>query len=429
MEKREAKPAASRPGLFFGWYLVGASWIMLFLTGATSAAIFFKPMLDEFGWDRATLSLVGALSLLVFAALSPFLGRLIDRFGTRFILLVCVIAQSISSAVNGVATSLWHIYIVRFLGELKPTHGTQVLINHWFLRKRGRALGIVATGVPIGVLVLSPISQFLILNWGWRPTILFWAGVTMIVLLPVTLFIRNKPADKGLFPDGELPHQDAISSLSINQDNKIAIGTSSGNSVKESFRNSSFWLLSATQLICGVGCGLMMTHTVIFATDLGYSAMIGASFLSVQGGLNLIGVLITGQMSDRISRNKVLSLTHILRSLSFIILFVSVFYNSGSLPLIYLAMALFGFGLYTTAPLSAGLVADLFGYIRMGTLIGVILSAHMIGMAIGIYSGGIAFQLTGSYFPVFLSQGTLEFLAAVFAFIIRKQVKVAPKSK
>ena len=123
-------------------------------------------------------------------------------------LTIAVTAQIISNVINGFAASLWHLYFVRFLGEMKTTHGAQVLVNRWFIKKRGRALGIVATGVPIGVLVFSPLSQYLVLTWGWRATLWFWAAIIAVVLLPAALLVRNKPEDMGLLPDGVSPQQE-----------------------------------------------------------------------------------------------------------------------------------------------------------------------------------------------------------------------------
>jgi MFS family permease len=414
-----------RPKFFYGWYIVIASWIMLFLVSSVAVGIFFKPILEEFGLDRATLSLVQTVAPMILAVASPFLGRLIDRFGPKVLLLVCVASQTLTSVVNGLATSLWHLYIGRVLYEIKALHGAQVLINRWFVRKRGRMLGIVATSTPIGTLVLSPISQYLILTWGWRMTMLFWAGVTFAVLLPLTIFIRDNPEDKGYGPDGEPLRRDTP----IDSSPKPGIdaletksGIYTGSNLSEATKTGSFWLLMASHLICGIGCGFMMTHIVIFATDVGYSEMIGASLLSVQGGVNLVGVLLTGHMSDRIARSKVLALTHFIRSLSFATVAIFVFLGGGSLWVLYVAMALFGFGWFTTAPLVAGLVADLFGRLRMGTIIGVALSCHTVGMAIGAYAGGITFELTHSYYSFFLIQGVLEFLAAIFAFAIKQPV-------
>ena len=411
-----------KPRLFYGWYIVAASWMMAFLITGTSVGIFFKPLLDEFGWDRATLSMVSAIAMLVFAGFSPFLGRLIDRFGPRAMLLVGSVAQILSNVSNGLASGLVGIYIGRFLYELKPTHSTQVLINHWFVKNRGKALGILSTGVPLGTLLLSPFSQYLILVWGWRLTMFFWAGVTAVMVLPLLLLIRDKPEQKGLVPDGKYSDVQHLKkpSPSLHNTTPIKLPEHPGQSLAQAIKNRSLWLISATHLICGIGCGLIGTHTVIFATDLGYSAIIGASFLSVQGGVSLFGVLVTGHMSDRMARNLVLTMTHFIRSLSFVLLVVAIVFH-GSLWVLYLAMALFGFGWFTTSPLVGGLVADLYGNLRMGTILGVLLACHIVGMSIGTYAGGISYQLTHSYFSIFLIQSILEFLAAVLAFSIIKK--------
>ncbi len=364
MNSNQKMPVAEKSGFFYGWYLVVASWVMLFLVNAVGVGIFFKPILEEFGWDRATLSSIHTFALILYAAAAPFLGQLIDQYGPRIMMFTCMVTQTLSSTVNGLATGLWHIFTGRFLYEIKALQSGQVLINRWFVRKRGRAQGVAATGMPLGALLLSPLSQYLILSWGWRETMFFWAGVTFVILLPLILLVRDNPADKGFGPDGTpLGGMPPV-------ENSMKSGTTpplpeftgaSGVSLAGAARTSSFWLLSASHLICGIGCGFMMTHVVIFATDVGYSEMIGASLLSVQGGLNLVGVLVTGHFSDRYRRSKVLSFTHFIRSLSFFTVVIFVFLGGGSLWMLYMAMVLFGFGWFTTSPLASGLVADLFG--------------------------------------------------------------------
>ncbi len=329
--------------------------------------------------------------------------------------------QTLSSVVTGLATNFIFISIGRFLCEFKPTHSSQVLINHWFIKQRGKALGIAATGFPLGTLILSPVSQFLINMWAWRVTLFFWAVITAIMLIPLFFFVHNKPEEIGLIADGEFVDSENSRSSHHVQVDATLTSQYQNRSVIDVIKSGSFWLLSGSHLICGIGCGLMMTHTVIFATDMGYPAMIGASFLSVQGGVSLVGILLTGPLSDRISRNKVLSLSHFIRSMSFVTLVVAIFFAKGSLGILFFAMALFGFGWFTTAPLMAGLAADLFGYLKMGTIIGIVMSFHMLGMAIGTYSGGITYQLAGSYAMIFIIQGILEFAAAVFAFMIKRR--------
>jgi sugar phosphate permease len=402
---------------FYGWYLVAISWLMLFLLCASATSLFFKPILEEFSWNRATLSLVGAICMLFFAVVSPFVGRLIDRFGPRAMLYVTLLVQTISNITYGLAANIGTIFAGSMLAQLKPTTATQVLINRWFVKMRGRALGIITTGPAFGTLVLSPLSQHLINAWGWRNTLFFWGGITLVLLLPLSLLIRNKPEEKGFMPDGQLLAADLPTTDS--PDSTIVSKSYNGSSLKEALSNYSFWLLAGTQIICGIGCGLWMTHIVIFATDMGYSSMIGASFLSVQGGVSMVGVLVTGQISDFMARNKVLAVTHFIRAVSFFVIIAAILFAGSSLGMIYLAMVLFGFGWFATAPLTGGLVADLFGNQRMGTIISLTISSHMIGSALGTFGGGLVYTLTGSYFNIFVIQGMLELAAMGFAFAIK----------
>jgi MFS family permease len=416
--QRQNLTDSGKSAFFYGWYIVAGSWIALFLVNAVSVGIFFKPILEEFGWDRSTLSLVHTSGLLLFAFVTPFIGRAIDRYGAQTMFLVCVIAQTASSTVNGLATSIGHIFTGRFFYELKPLQASQVLINRWFIRKRGTAQGIAATGMPIGALVLSPLSQYLVLNWGWRPTMFFWAGVTFIILVPLAFLMKNKPEEKGLLPDADSPLPTGkVEGIGI----KVPMSDSTGHTLAQAVKSVSFWLVAGTQLLCGIGCGFIMTHIVVFATDYGYTEMVGASLLSVQGGLNLLGVLLTGHFSDKYARHRVLALTHAIRSLAFFTAVGFIILEGSPLWMLYAAMVLFGFGWFTTSPLTSGLLADLFGNLRMGTIIGVTMSCHTIGMAMGAYAGGISFDLTGSYYMLFVIQGGLEMLAAGFAFVIRRK--------
>ena len=422
MKSRPEPPPPGKPRIYYGWLIVGSAWLMFFLSNAVAVSIFFKPILETFHLNRATLSGVYTLALLFYAAATPLLGRLIDRFGPRFMLFICLGTQTLSSVINGLSANLWHIFFARCMLEIKALQSSQVLVNRWFVKKRGQAQAIAATGMTIGAMALSPLSQYLVLAWGWRETMFFWAGVTFIVLLPLTLLIRNSPGDKGYHPDGEpvsVPIKVEPSVIPGSGTPMSGIIRVSGHSLAGAIKLASFWLLAAAQFICGIGCGFMMTHIVIFATDMGYSAMIGASLLSVEGGLNLVGVLVTGHISDRYARNRVLALTHVIRSLSFFTVVVFIVGGGGSLWILYLAMVLFGLGWFTTSPLTSGLAADLFGNRSMGTIIGVMLSCHTVGMALGAYAGGVTFELTSSYYWFFIIQAALELLAAGCAYLIK----------
>ncbi len=412
--------------LFYGWYIVASSWIMLFLTNAVAIGIFFKPILVEFGWDRATLSLAQSIALISYMIAAPLLGRIIDRLGPRLMILICVGTQFFSRLLNGVASNIWHIYLGRFFYEVKVTPATQVLANNWFVKKRGLTQGILASGMPVGTLLLTPLSQYLILTWGWRQTMLFWAIVTTVIMLPLAIFIRDNPEDKGYLPDGELPNKTAKESREAGARAKPAVKT--GISLVSSMKTSSFWYLSIAHFICGIGCGFLTTHVVIFATDYGYSDMVAASLVSVQGGLNIVGVLVAGHLADRIAGNKVLALTHFVRTLSFATVTIFILIGGGSLWLLYLAMIFFGLGWFTTSPLMAGLVADLFGRVSMGTIISIATSAHTLGWSIGSYAGGAVFDATHSYYIAFLVTTLLSLIATGFALVARQKQYVPTRA-
>jgi MFS family permease len=194
-----------------------------------------------------------------------------------------------------------------------------------------------------------------------------------------------------------------------------------GRGFSDVARTAPFWFLTMAHFICGIGCGFMTTHIVIFATDAGFSDMIAASLLSIQGGLNIVGVLVTGHLGDRIARKHVLALTHFVRGMSFATIVIFIWLGSSSLLMLYVAMGFFGFGWFTTAPLTAGLVADLFGSLRMGTILGVTTSSHILGFAIGGYAGGAVFDLTGSYHLVFITQALLAAIATLLSLAIKQK--------
>ncbi len=251
----------------------------------------------------------------------------------------------------------------------------------------------------------------------------FWTAVIAVIVTPLLFLLKNRPEDAGLVADGvSTAATTAASARSVS--GKASSIYLSGKGFKEVHRYRSFWFLSATQLFCGISCGLFAAHIVIFATDLGYSSLIGATFLSVQGGVSLVGVLVTGPLSDKIARKNVLAISHVVRGASFAVLVATIFVFHDSLPILYTAMALFGFGWFTTAPLVAGLVADFFGFLSMGTLIGITLACHSVGMAIGAYAGGLSFQLTGSYAPIFIACGVLEIVAAFLAYFAKRPASI-----
>lgn len=411
----------SKNTFFYGWFIVLACWLMAFPNGATVMSVFFKPMLDTFGWDRSTLSSVQSVSFIFATIAGPFLGRLIDKIKPRKMLFLCLGTEVIGNLISGAALNIWHLYIGRILSGITMISAGRVLISNWFIKKRGRALHFAATATPIGTMLLVPVSQQLILAWGWRLTQLFWAGVLFAIIFPLALAVRNNPSDLGLSPDGEPPREsDTEMDKSVKPVRTIV---SAGVKLSEALKTGSFWFLFSNQFLCGIGCGFMATHIIIFATDIGYSPSIAASLVSVQAGMALAGILGLGYLSEKVGGKKTLAFTHLLRCASFLVIIAAALVKGNSLWLFYLAMVLFGQGATAGAPLSAGLIADSFGILSMGAIAGMTFAAHSLGSALGAYAGGEIYQATKGYLAFFAAQAVLEFLAAACAFSIRSVVK------
>jgi MFS family permease len=320
---------------FYGWYIVLASWAIIFIPTAVAIGVFFKPILAEFQWDRAVLSAVQSVALFAFTFAAPFLGRLVDRIGPRKMIAISITCQAVSTIINGFATAIWHMYVARFIFALDSRHFTKILVSRWFIRLRGTALGLASTAVPLGTLILTPLSQYMVLLWTWRPTMFFWAAVMLAVLLPLIFIIRDNPRDKGLSPDGDVQPEPETGQFILNGDLESQMyAEQTGFNTTDAVRTGAFWLLSTTQFICGIGCGFIMTHTIIFATDMGFSDMVGATVMSVNGGFSLLGVLVMGYASDRIRRKNALGITFIFRSVSFglMMLFVTVSSTVAAFP-------------------------------------------------------------------------------------------------
>ena len=175
----------------------------------TAFSLLFPPIIDEFGWDRGVVAGVFSFGFFVSAFFAPFVGRLMDRRGPALVVEIGVIADRArarasrrSRASRGSSTrrsASWSATAANFLG-----YGVQSqFIPHWFVRRRGLAIGIAFSGVGIGSIVLLPWLQLLIARDGWRSPAVALALITAVVLVPLNLLLRKRPQDIGLHPDGD----------------------------------------------------------------------------------------------------------------------------------------------------------------------------------------------------------------------------------
>src|SRR3990172_4989618 len=272
----------TRP-IFYGWWVTLSFMVMVFLSTGIRFTVgpFLKPVVAELGLDRASFSLVISLSLFLYGAFQPFVGRLVDR----------VFAAAGLAATGHVVGS--------------------AVIARWLTRRRATALSTLGGASMAGMSMLVPVAMWLILTIGWRATsAVFGLGVLVLVLPLVLWVVREAPETMGLRPDGEAPAAAAAGSVVERTDVAVAVQT------------LSFWQLASGLFTCGFSMSLISAHGVPMLTDHGFHPMLASWALGVLGGSSVGFSILVGLFADRFGRRPILAWLYGGRGLLFAGLFL-----------------------------------------------------------------------------------------------------------
>ena len=206
MQKSEK---AKKP-IYFGWYVCAAALFIGFVAnGARSSfGVFVIPMSEEFGWSRFSVSIAAALGVVAGGLIQPFIGQLFDRTGGRKVILTGLFVLGVSTILLSLTFHILFLVfmfgIIASMAQSGPSlSNTAALISRWFKRRRATAISINSAALSLGGLIMVPFSMYLLQATSWRVA---WVGLGIIVLSALPLayfFIREKPADLGLYPDGD----------------------------------------------------------------------------------------------------------------------------------------------------------------------------------------------------------------------------------
>ena len=353
-----------------------------------SFSVFFKSLSQEFHWSRAEISLGFSLSLLVLSASLPIVGRLVDKFGARKIILPSALLFGLGLISFYFLTArLWHFYVIYvFLGIVGG--GTAAVayykvISHWFDRRRGLALGLTMGGAGIGFFVMPSLSYALIVRVGWRMAYVLIGLFVIAVTLPIVgLFLKERPQLMGLLPDGD------SESHASGQGTTIAGGLSG----REAWHSGTFWVLCTALFLGSVSLNGCLIHMVPLLTDRGVSAQTAALIASVLGAATLLGRLGTGYLLDRFLATKIAICFFSLAAIGILILWAE---TANSLS--FLAAALIGVGIGAEGDVMAYLVSRYFGLRAFGEIYAYVLAIYTLGAVVGPLLMGIVFDRSGSY--------------------------------
>jgi sugar phosphate permease len=321
---------------------------------------FYDFWIEDFGWSRATVTSGNAVGKVIVALFAFLTGWIVDRIGPRRVMLAGILMGGIALIGLGRMTNLWLFYLFYFINALAYMAGgplpNQVLISRWFDKSRGKAMGIAYIGIGVGGMLVPLIANWLNLSFGWKSALMILGFGMIAIAFPMIWFIRDHP---GSYQQETGGHKEKIPFRSILS------------------RRHVYLLLLGSMCSIAAVSGTSQHLKLFFSFDLGYTQTQSARILSLVLASSIIGRLLMGWLADKLPKKYVMILIFTLVSCS-----IPLLYGASVPGVIYLFAVLFGIALggdYMIIPLMA---AELFGVRILGRVMGLVISADVIGEAL-----------------------------------------------
>jgi len=386
--------------IYYGWIIVAVALIsMAFWFGIRSSfSVFYVALLEDFAWSRGETAGVQSMALITYTILAPLVGGLIDRLGPRRIVVTGILVLASGLVLCAFVKTLIQFYL--YYGVVMAAGVTCIsivsyspILANWFEKKRGLASGIAVSGIGVGTFSLVPLSQYFIELWGWRITFAALGGLAFVILLPlVSIFLRHRPEELGLMPDG-LRGEEKL--------NNGVLGSMEPErpqmdwTFKKVLGVKSFWALLGLILFAMMGVFIVIVHHVKFLVDTGIDKMTVAMVFGLIGIISSGFRIFWGWLSDRIGRELAYTMGMICICIG--VCSLLLIEPMGARVLIYPFFIFFGIGWGVTAPMFIAAAADLFQGRIFGFIYGIMEGGVGIGAALGAWVPGYIFDRTHSY--------------------------------
>jgi MFS family permease len=405
--------------IFYGWLIVGVCMLAGFFASGVSnitMAVVLKPIGDDLGWSRTLAAAAITAGALLGGTLAPLFGPIADRFGPRLLLPGGAALMGSLAMALSIITEPWQFYAAfvpaRALTEFLMTGVVPLTaVANWFYLNRPRAMGLVALSVPLGGSVLSLVYQYLTNHYGWRSAFLaLGLGVWLLVALPGLIFLRRRPEDMGLEPDGARsaqPHpgveETAAASAEISWPKSAAL------------RTSALWFFVASALLASIGTGGIAFHMAAHLTDVDLSPTVAASVVSLMALSGAFGNGLWGTLAERISPRALSVVTMLLAAAA-----VALLVSTRSPLMAYMFGLLFGVNARGSAILIQILLSRYYGRRSFGAISSVIDPFHKGGLGLGPLLAGMVYDRTGSYATIFFAFLVCYCISAALIFFARQ---------
>ncbi len=377
---------------YYGWWVLAASVVSVALAAGLSFwsfGLYIDPLEREFGWSRWEISGGFSIALLVGALASPLIGRGIDRFGPRRVVVLGAVLTAGSFLLLATTTELWQWFAYQSIAAVFRNMmffiPFQTLVSRWFDRKRGLAVGILGTGFSMGGFIVVPILRAVIDAVQWQGSFVVSAIVTVAVVAPLALLlIRNQPSDKGLQadgdtqPEGEPPRPVVLTGLTDRQ----------------ALRTPLFWVIAFALMVFFFGMFGWTAHAVPYYESVGYSKWWAAQLLAIAAGSGIITRLVFGYIADRISRIEVAAMALCAcLTLSMVALLVT----GGSVVGVLIFLGFWFVGSSGGPMIEPLLTARTFGMAHFASILGALAIVSQSGQIVSPIIAGAIFDATGEY--------------------------------
>ena len=396
--------------IHYAWVVAAVTFIALMGAAGFRAtpSVLIVPLQNEFGWNRAVISVAVSINLVLFGLTGPFAAALMDRFGLRVVTVGALITVATGALLTTVMDAPWQLYllwgVVVGLGTgCMASVLAATVAGRWFVHRRGLVLGALTAAGATGQLIFLPWLGWLAQNPGWRLASIAVASAALAVVPIVAIFLRNRPSDLGLRAYGATEADSApatVGSPIMNAFRGLRLGV----------RSRDFWLLGGSFFICGASTnGLIGTHLIPASIDHGMTEVTAASLLAVIGVFDVLGTLASGYLTDRFDSRWLLFFYYGLRGLSLLLL--PYVFGSPAFALI-LFIVFYGLDWVATVPPTVQIARRVFGAQNFAIVYGWIFAAHQIGAASIAFAAGAVRTVFGDYQIAFMSSGLLCLVAA-----------------
>ncbi len=397
--------------IYHGWYVSFAaccSELGNHCASITLLSLFVMPMVQEFGWSRTVISVPASLGSVFGAILSPFIGKLVDTYGARYILPIGAIVLALScfymSFLQTIVAFFITYTIIRTMDQGVINSATYPTVGKWFSKYKGKATSLIMLTGAIAAAISGPVYQIIIGELGWRVAWMTLALFPIIFgIVPAFLFIRKNPESMGLMVDGATEDADVIEDSYRRNP----------WSLSEALRTRFFWFVFVSLFMVGAAGPGITLHFAAHLTQQGVSPVVIGSTVSVFAVSGAIGISIAGLLADRFNVKYLMIIGCTVATLSLIILI-----RADSMLETFIFVSVWGFSLITVHPLIPVLWNDVFGREILGTINCLSRVTLVLGLAIGPVISGFIYDLTNQYqgaFWVFMAGSLISVILLVFS--------------